>query len=270
MKQDKQQFIDQVSDYLKGELSQQERERFEQKIAGSGHEKDFDNLKKVWTEFQAMPEKEPSEAVGTKFYAMLEAYKAGQHAAKSEVSLRSVLNKWLAKFWPQQPVIQFGLALAFLIVGVFFGAQFKNGTNRDMQRLSSEVVGLKQLVAVSLLQNQSPVERLRGIGYSHDFDNPNPDVLNALLGTLNFDSNVNVRLAAAGALTRFYDVDTVRSGVLHSLKQQKSPLLQIALINLLLAQNEKESIETLEFLQKNDAYDKAVRAHAGQALERLK
>ncbi len=270
MKQDKQQYIDQLSDYLKGELGQSEQEKFEQGIAGSEFGKDFKDLKKVWAELQAMQEQEPSEGVSTRFYAMLEAYKAGQNAAKPEVSLRNVLNKWLNQFWPQQPVIQFGLALALLVVGIFFGGQFKNGANQDMQRLNSEVVGLKQMVAISLLQNQSPVERLRGIGYSHNFDDPNPDVLSALLTTLNFDPNVNVRLAAAEALTPFYGIDTVRSGVLHSLKQQKSPLLQIALINVLLAQNEKESIETLEYLQNNDDYDKAVRSHAGQAIERLK
>ena len=55
---------------------------------------------------------------------------------------------------------------------------------------------MRQLVTLSLLQQQSAGDRLQGVNWSYRVEQPDTAVLAALLTTVNHDPNVNVRLAA--------------------------------------------------------------------------
>jgi hypothetical protein len=99
--------------------------------------------------------------------------------------------------------------------------------------LREEVRHTRQLVALSLLQQQSASERLKGVDWSNRMTRPDPQVLSALLHTVNYDQNVNVRLAALDALHQSANNEMVRRGLVESLDRQTSPLVQIALIDLL-------------------------------------
>ena len=69
-----------------------------------------------------------------------------------------------------------------------------------MAQLRGQVENLRQMVALSMLQQQSPSARMRGVTYSEKIAQPDPQVLDALLQAVNHDSNVNVRLSAVDAL----------------------------------------------------------------------
>ena len=58
------------------------------------------------------------------------------------------------------------------------------------------------MFALSLLQQQSASDRLRGVSYSYQMDKGDVQIREALLETLNSDSSVDVRLAAVDALRR--------------------------------------------------------------------
>ena len=45
-----------------------------------------------------------------------------------------------------------------------------------------------------MMQDQSPSARMRGVTYSEQMAQPDPQVQQALLHAVNHDSNVNVRL----------------------------------------------------------------------------
>jgi HEAT repeat protein len=90
----------------------------------------------------------------------------------------------------------------------------------------------------------------------------------ALLNTLDGDPNVNVRLAAAEALFSFRRVAAARQGLLRSLQEQDSPLVQLALIDYVVRLDEPESPQVIrKFLRKplvNPAVSKEAEKSLGQ------
>lgn len=266
------QVIAKIPDYLAGALSDQILSGIEDHLLSCASCKaEVEGLSTTWERLGKLPEEAPSEAVRTRFYAMLEAYQSGQALAASRPRLRAAMNHWLERWWPRQPVFQFGLALALLVIGLLGGFTFKSasGGNQDLTVLRSEVYTLRQLVATALLQNQSSSERLRGVSYSYLVDRPTPTTLETLLNALNYDSNLNVRLATIDALSIFYDDEVVRLGLLESLTHQTSPLIQIALIGLFVDRQEKQAVDALKFLQNNEMFNQTVRRRAGKAIEEL-
>lgn len=259
-----------VSDYLIDDVDDGTRSAIEVHLSGCpACRREVESLQNIWMKLGDLPEEEPTPSVRSRFDAMLEAYIAGQGQARS--GWRQTVDGWLERFWPKQPVWQFGVAIALLVIGLFVGRQFQPDTgNPDIKQLRSEVQELRQMVATSLLQNQSSTERLRGVSYSYQIERPDDETLTALLNTLNYDPNINVRLAAIDALSYFYDEREVRRGVIESLLRQSSPLVQIALIDLLVRMREANSIETLQHVQQNETFNPTVREQAGRAIERIR
>jgi HEAT repeat protein len=136
--------------------------------------------------------------------------------------------------------------------------------------LREEVTHTRQLVALSLLQQQSASERLKGVDWSNRISQPDPQVLSALLHTVNYDSNVNVRLAALDALRQSASNDTVRLGLVESLDRQTSPMVQIALIDVLVDIRDQQASTALKDLTQEAGLNPEVRDRAQWALEHLK
>ena len=128
---------------------------------------------------------------------------------------------------------------------------------------------MRQMVALSLMQQQSASERLKGVNWSYQLQQPDREVLTALLDTLMHDPNVNVRLAAIDALRQFGGQPVVRSGVVEALGRQDSPMVQVALIDLVVDLKEKESVDTLRKLIQNEKLNEAVRTRAQKGLQEL-
>lgn len=260
--------IKKLPDYLKGSLPKTQRQEYERLVAKSPHRKEIESLHTVWHKLRDLTDPEPDTTMTIRFQAMLEAYKEGQANAGLHPTLSQKLGTWLQAWWPKQPQWQFALSVAVLIAGFFLGYASSGGPD-EVDSLRSEVYGLRQLVATSLLQSSSPSERLRGVGYSFRFEHPDDKTLNVLLNTLNYDPNLNVRLAAVDAVSLFYGREMIRRGVMESLTRQTAPLLQVALIDLLVKQEERHSLEILQMLSKNQDINEAVRNRAGQAIEQL-
>lgn len=107
---------------------------------------------------------------------------------------------------------------------------------------------MRGMMAVSLLQQSSSSERLRGVSYTSQLKEPGQGTLDALLQALDNDPNVNVRLAAADALYLFASNPEVKEGLLKSLARQESPLVQSALIDLLVVSREQRAVQALKTL----------------------
>ena len=128
---------------------------------------------------------------------------------------------------------------------------------------------MRQMVALSLLQQQSASDRLRGVSWSYQVEPSDEEVLNALVTTVNHDPNVNVRLATIDALERFASRPDVRRGTIQAVQQQPSALVQIALIDFMVKTNERESVPTLQRLAMDPQVNEAVRARAAWGLQQL-
>jgi len=163
---------------------------------------------------------------------------------------------------------------ALLIAGAVGGRyalapEGRVAANPELAQLKGQVESLRQLVALSLLQEQSPSSRLRGVTYSYQMTQPDRQVEQALLHAVTHDSNVNVRLSAVDALAKFMGNPEVRRALADSLPLQDSPLVQVAVIDVLVQGNDKGAAPALEKISNDMAVDQAVRQRAAAALEKL-
>jgi hypothetical protein len=210
---------------------------------------------------------------------MLAAYRQGMKQAEGERAPRPSLAELLARLWPRQPALQFAMAILLFALGLIVGPSLVRpqrdrtsavaNNDRALAQLREEVAGMKQLVTLSLLQQQSASDRLRGVEWSYRLENTDETVLSALLGALNSDPNVNVRLAAVDALQQFARSAFVKNGLLESLPRQSSPLVQIELINLMVELKEKESVPVLKALLQQNGLNDAVRQRVEWGLQQL-
>ena len=79
---------------------------------------------------------------------------------------------------------------------------------------------------------------------------PDEQVLKALIYTLDYDRNVNVRIAAADAIGRFGNNANVRDALVKSLLKQQEPTLQISIIDILTKFNERRALPALRLLSR--------------------
>ena len=236
-------------------------------------------LKGIWMRLDSIPAEKPdSDAMRARFEVMLDAYRQGMDHAPQH-SFWNTANAWFAKWWPQQPVLQFGLTAALLLVGVWIGYQNRptiippvpvEPTQNVVNQLRDELHDMRQMVAMSLMQQQSASERLKGVSWSNQIDQPDTEILNQLMETLMHDQNVNVRLAAIDALKKFGQRQIVKKGVLDALKKKDSPMVQVALIDYMIETNEKESVDTLRQIAKDTTANQSVRQRAEYGLEQIR
>lgn len=221
-------------------------------------------LSAMWEKLADLPSPEPSAALAVRWEATLESLGASKP------------KQWrftLAALWPQRPVWQVAVAVACLAVGLLVGSSL-NGSWRgsgksEIATLREEVANTKALVALSLLQQQSATERLRGVDYSVRLPGMEPEVLVALLEAVNHDSNVNVRLAAIDALSRVSGNPQVRASMAQSLGQQDSPMVQVALIDYMVDAKDHTAMGTLKQFTGRADLNPSVRQRADQAMQQL-
>jgi hypothetical protein len=212
------------------------------------------------------PDEQPGPAVRARFYQMLEAYEEGRRAAA--VPVRSARLSW----WPISPAWQFAAAACLLVLGAYVGSfrpWEQNGKTQELATLRSEVQNMRQLVALSLLQQQSASDRLRGVTYSYRVQPSDTEMLSALLRTVNSDPSINVRLAAVDALRPFLDSPVARRGIAQSLAKQSSPLMQAALLDLVREVRDTEAAGTVQALLGSSDLDETVRQRARQVAAEL-
>jgi hypothetical protein len=178
--------------------------------------------------------------------------------------------------WPAVPLGWLGTVAAALVLGVFVGRDSRMPSSpsaapsADLGGLRAELHETRQMVTLALLRQSSAVERLKGVWWVERLDDPDSEVVGALLDTLAHDPNVNVRLAVIEAITRYADRPGVRPGAVAALSAgNASPLVQVALIDLLVELREPSSRQALQNLAGDLTVNEAVRVRAIRALQQL-
>ncbi len=261
-----------IPDYLTGSLARAAQdEAAAHLVTCASCQQEVASLSGMWMQLGRLPQEQPSPVMRPRFYAMLEAYEQGLQREQLLPSARERFNVWLAQWWPKQPALQLGFAAAFLLLGIFLGQRFArtSADTSEIAVLRSEVQSMQQRVALSLLQQPSPSDRLAGVSWVNQMQAPDQDVLNLLLRTLTEDPNINVRLAAAEALSVYGNEDLVRQGIVAALPRQTSPLVQIRLIKLLIELREKNAHTALQQLMQNERLNQEVRKQAEIGLKEL-
>ena len=79
----------------------------------------------------------------------------------------------------------------------------------------------------------------------------------------------NIYLAAAEAIARFGNEETVRNSLVNSLLKQQEPSLQIAVIDLLTSLKERRVMPVLQILATNEDTSEYVKKKAEESIKRL-
>jgi len=259
-------------DYLTGDIDSKTKREIQSHIADcSICREELESLSSIWAKLGVLPEERPSNDLRTRFYSMLEAEKQELEQQKAPRGFRKSFSGWLEGWWPKRPAFQFSFALLLLVVGLTAGyfLNSKGQAPRELAQLRQEVQSINQMLAVSLLDQRSPSERIRGVNLSYGIEKPEPQTLVRLLSTLNSDPNVNVRLAAVDALYLYRDNVIVREGLVQSLSQQNSPLVQVALIDLMVDIRERQAIDALKQLIQDEDLTPEVKQRAEQSIQQL-
>lgn len=230
-------------------------------------------------EVEAVPT--PSDRMRERFATMLAAEQGGAGAGAARPGGGPRVLAWRPRFWPDAPLVQMAVAASLLLVGVLVGRGLPPAgpqspavpaaaaPAQEIAGVRSELREMRQMLTLSLLQQQSATERLRGVSASEQLEQPGNEVVAALLDTLLHDPNDNVRLAAVDALRRFSSRDDVRRGTLRAAADTSAPLLQIAVIDFMVETRAPDAESVLRQLSQDQAVDEAVRGRAAMGLERL-
>jgi HEAT repeats/Putative zinc-finger len=255
-----------LPEYLSESLSEADELAFTSHLAACDEcRAETERLGKLWRGLALLPGTypEPAANVRDRFYEALAAYRHGMESAP-----KHGFKEKLAALWPRQPAWQMGISFALLVVGVGVGYEFRP-PNLEVAQLRGEVTGMRQMVALSLMQQQSAGERLRGVSWAYRAESSDTEVLSALLAAVNSDPSVNVRMAAVESLHAFGASPVTRTAIVQAIPKQTSPLVQIALIDLLVDLKATEASTELKRLSADETIDTSVRERAKWALGRL-
>ncbi len=230
---------------------------------------ELENLEALWNKLGELPGAQPDTNMRARFQVMLDAYDAG--LAAPAVRVKRGGAAWIRSLLRPSFALQFGCALVLLVLGGLVGhlLPFRNGDAGEMSQLREEIHNMRELVAISLLQQDSATGRLQGVSWSRLVPQPDNRILDALVAALDHDPSVNVRLAAVDALYRFSDRPAARQGLMEALLKQNSPLVQIALIDTMVELREKQSADVLRKLSSDKNVDQVVRDRARWGLQQL-
>src|SRR5438105_7076299 len=222
-----------LPDYLQGSLNPDQFRKVEAHLEQCA---DCFEEVAIWKKLSLLPVEQPSLASRARFEAMLQAFQASHSTRRrNESESKQRASAWIFFRWLRAPLGAMAWSAALLIIGIYAGLHLANFKSRfqDLAAMQSELANMKRLVVLSMLQQQSASARLEGVTWSTREQQLDPQVLSALLHTLRYDPSVDVRLAALDALSRHSAQPQVRGSVVSALQQQ-SPLVQVALIDLLL------------------------------------
>jgi hypothetical protein len=259
-------------DYLADALGDAERQELESHLDSCpACRAELDGLSQIWTKLGELPAMgHKSAAMRARFEALLTDRAISISVLPSALrSARNPIAVWLQRSATLRPALQACAALLLVLIGIQLGRQTVPSGSAEVGELGQEVRELRQMVILSLMQQQSASERLKGVNWSSQLDRPSNEVLAALIDALRHDPNVNVRMASIDALKRFADRETVRAATLEALSTQASPLVQMALIDFVVETRDRDAIDALRRLSRDHTVDPTVRARATWGIDHL-
>ncbi|HVT92660.1 MAG TPA: HEAT repeat domain-containing protein [Bryobacteraceae bacterium] len=223
----------------------------------AGCRREVEELRSVWEGLGALPRPEPDAGLRTDFYSSLREWQRRDSERRRPL------------WWARHPVAQ-GIAAAILLVaGIGIGRLTLGHEEEKFTNLQREVNDMRQMVALSLLQQQSASDRLKGVSWTYRVEQSDIEVQDALLHTLKTDPNENVRLAAVDALRKFSHSPETRAGLVQALTAQRSPIVQVAIVDELVDLGDKSSVQTMNGLLGQPELNPSVRKRVQWAVGQL-
>lgn len=261
-------FRELIADYFAGRIAPGGRAGVEAHLASC---EECSRDAEMWSRMNAWSDERPSPALRTRVQDLINAYRAGIEQAERPVERKRTWFERMSSGWMLRPAFQFGVALVCLAAGLAGGYKLAGGgaQSRELAQLQAEIIKTQRLVTVSLLQQQSASERLRGVSYSSRVPRADGEVMAALIRTVQHDTNVDVRLAAVDALARYAAEPVVRNGIVQALREPQSPLVHIALIDLAVRTRLSQATSVLRTIKDDPEMNSFVRERADWGLQQF-
>lgn|GEM_PF-329077 len=248
-------------DYIDGNLNDADRAMVEKELQDESTAKLYNQLKEVMDLMANSKVKVPGVSLKQNFEKALQAEisKSNQWSVSTQTTGKQVF------FQPW--VLRVAAAIVLVIVGVVIGNKISDNRQHELElaKLKEEVENNKRIMLSMLENHQSASQRVMGATVAYELPKADDEIVTVLARTMNEDPNTNVRLAALEALGKFYQQEHVRKTLITSLSTQKDPVVQIALIRLLVQMKEKQIVNELEKITHDGQVMKAVKdeAHSG-------
>ncbi len=172
-----------------------------------------------------------------------------------------------------RPLISWGMRIAagitLLLVGFAGGLMYTNRHSEKSETDNAEVAAMKNALRFEQVNQTSASERIYAVNQSIELKQIDADITQMLINTMNFDENVNVRLAACQALSHFGNEPLAREGLIQSLRIQTDPNVQLTLIEILVSIKEKRAAEEMQRLAQNKEVMEVVRLKAEEGFTHL-
>ena len=250
-------------DYIDNKLNSVDRHMVEQELVKNADAyKLYEELREVMFVMDKSARLEPSSKLKTSFDAVL----------KDEIAS----NKSTKTIFFQPVFYRAAAAVALLILGAGIGYYWNERQTEQLAKIQEQLdLQQKQMEftnkLMAMLQNdQSASQRIQGVNVAMTIeDAPGDKIVDVLVKTLNEDPNTNVRLAALEALGKFHQEKNVREKLIASLATQKDPVIQIALIQLMVKMKEKGVVDDLKKIVDDAETMKAVKDEAYSGILKL-
>lgn len=257
-----------VMEYLSGELDEGRQLEFESYLQQHHKRKEeFENLLDAWNEMGKAEIPTPSEKMDNAFFNML-----NNEVEKKVQTKSSWLQNLQSYFGPiRKPQLAFGILLLAIGLGVGY---ILNSNKPDVIEpvtvvSNNETEEVREQLVLTLLEQPSANKRLQAINEASKLNTANEHIIKALFATLNNDPNINVRLVAIESLAKYVETPEVRMGLVKSIALQDSPLVQIALADLMVALQEKTSIDSMKKLLQKPDIDKTVKQKLEESINHI-
>lgn len=231
----------------------------------------MNSMKTMWEKVESLPEQNPSPSMLQRFNTMLAHEKEKSTLIENRLTIRDRFNGWIEHWFPKKPIFQTSLAMACLLIGLIIGrwSVISGILSSDVINLQNELKTMKQTAYLNLLEQPSAGDRLRGVGLCTNISEPDNDLFQKLLEHVKTDPNTNVRLAAVDALYLFSNHTGFSDTLLTVLEVQTSPLVQVAVVDLLISIRERRAIQALKTIINTQKVNAEVRQHASKKLQEI-
>ena len=197
----------------------------------------------LWDSLQEIPQAEPAPRMRRRFYGELD-----------KLGGRTRISSW--RDWLGLAGAR-GLATAFgcVIAGIFVGLVLRHGEieRTELADLQAQVTALNRNLILDRLENDSASKRLLGVIDAAGMAQQDPEIARALLSRAVDDRVYSVRAAAIDAIGPRLNTPAVGEELMGLLQKSESPIVQLALVDLVLRHGNAQQIDELLQLSERGA-----------------
>jgi hypothetical protein len=251
-------------DLLHRNLSDSEFDELNKCLSESGTSRDdFESMQLLDKLMEKSADSGPSEKMDRRFYAMLNEEQKKELMGNPEISSES---SFITLF--RTAGIRVAAGIALFILGWFASGWFNRGTigHDQITGLTGEIKQLKETLVLTMMQQNSPVERIKAVNMVAELGSADDQIIAGLLRVLNQDENDNLRLLSLDALLRYSGIPEVRKGLISSIGNQTSPLVQLRLAEIMLILRERRAIPEFQKVLENESLNYNVRDKISKAV----